>query len=159
MVPTRPPSPATSGRASCGTAPCGTARLRSGPTRSTVAAGGCSWTTRTPRPAYVATRAWVLSAANPWWFRGSAAEGVGSPHTGPRRVWPIAIAVRGLTATSAAERVAAARLLGATHADTFLAHESFDVDDPGRFTRPWFAWANSLVGTLLEATALEGLLA
>ena len=23
-------------------------------------------------------------------------------------------------------------------------HESFHVDDPGTFTRPWFAWANSL---------------
>ena len=110
-------------------------------------------------PTYLATRRWVLSAENPWWFRGTAAEGVGSPHTGPHLAWPIAIAMRGLTATTAAERLAAVRLLGATHAGTFLAHESFDVDDPGRFTRPWFAWANSLVGTLLETAAIEGLLA
>ena len=110
-------------------------------------------------PTYLATRAWVLSAANPWWFRGSAAEGIGSPHTGRRLVWPIAIALRGLTATTAPERLATVRMLGATHAGTFLAHEAFDVDDPRRFTRPWFAWANSLVGTLLEAAALEGLLA
>jgi meiotically up-regulated gene 157 (Mug157) protein len=110
-------------------------------------------------PIDVATRRWVLSGANPWWFRGDAAEGVGSPHTGPRRAWPIALAMRGLTATSDAERLAVVRMLGATHAGTFLAHESFDVDDPGQFTRPWFAWANSLVGELLERAALDGLLA
>jgi meiotically up-regulated gene 157 (Mug157) protein len=110
-------------------------------------------------PTYSATRRWVLSSANPWWFRGEAGEGMGSPHTGDRRVWPIAIALRGLTATSDAERLAAIRQLAATHAGTFLAHESFDVDDPARFTRPWFAWANSLVGELLERAALDGLLA
>ena len=109
-------------------------------------------------PTYVATRRWVLSAANPWWFQGATAEGVGSPHTGPRRAWPIALAMRGLTATSDAERLAAIRMIGATHAGTFLAHESFDVDDPARFTRPWFAWANALVGELLERSALDGLL-
>jgi meiotically up-regulated gene 157 (Mug157) protein len=112
----------------------------------------------TTDPTYIATRRWVLSAANPWWFQGEVAEGVGSPHTGPRRVWPIALAMRGLTATNDAERVAAVRMLGATHAGTFLAHESVDVDDPRQFTRPWFAWANSLVGELLERSALDGLL-
>jgi meiotically up-regulated gene 157 (Mug157) protein len=110
-------------------------------------------------PTYVATRQWVLSPANPWWFRGGVAEGVGSPHSGPRRIWPIAIAMRGLTARSEVERLEAVRLLGATHAGTYLAHESFDVDDPGQFSRPWFAWANSLVGELFERAALAGLLA
>ena len=109
-------------------------------------------------PTYVATRRWVLSPANPWWFQGLAGEGVGSPHTGPRRIWPIAVAMRGLTATSDAERLAAIRLLGASHGGTYLAHESFDPDDPTQFTRPWFAWANSLVGELLERAALDGLL-
>ncbi len=110
-------------------------------------------------PIYVSTRAWILSAANPWRFEGRLGEGIGSPHTGPRRVWPIAVAIRGLTATSDAERLTAIRLLGASHAGTYLAHESFDVDDPSRFSRSWFAWANSLVGELLERAALDGLLA
>ena len=109
-------------------------------------------------PRYVATRRWILSPANPWWFAGAAAEGIGSPHTGPGRVWPIAIALRGLTATDDAERLAAVRLLGATHAGTFLAHESVDVDDPRTFSRSWFAWANALAGELIEGAALDGLL-
>ena len=109
-------------------------------------------------PLYVATRRWVLSTANPWFVRGRLGEGVGSPHTGLGRIWPIAVAIRGLTATSSDERLDAIRLLGASHAGTFLAHESFDPDDPARFSRPWFAWANSLVGELLERAALEGLL-
>lgn len=109
-------------------------------------------------PIYVATRRRVLSSANPWWFQGRLGDGVGSPHTGPRRIWPIAVAMRGLTATSDAERLAAIRLLGASHAGTYLAHESFDPDDPSHYTRPWFAWANSVVGELLERAALDGLL-
>jgi meiotically up-regulated gene 157 (Mug157) protein len=110
-------------------------------------------------PTYRATRRWITSAANPWLFRGRVGEGIGSPHTGPGRIWPIAIAMRGLTATSVAERLSAIRLLGASHAGTFLAHEAFDPDDPSRYTRPWFAWANSLVGELLEVAALDGILA
>jgi meiotically up-regulated gene 157 (Mug157) protein len=66
--------------------------------------------------------------------------------------------MRGLTATSVEEQVAAVRLLGASHAGTYLAHESFDPDDPSRFTRSWFAWANALVGEFLERAALDGLL-
>lgn len=109
-------------------------------------------------PLYLATRLWVLSPDNPWWFAGKHAQGVGSPHTGPHRVWPIALAVQGLTASSTAERIACIRMLASTHAGTYLAHESFDPDDPTVFSRPWFAWANTLVGEFIERCALDGLL-
>jgi len=117
--------------------------------------GACAPTDAT----YVATRRRILSAANPWWFGGRLGDGIGSPHTGSGRIWPIAVAMRGLTAASDEERVGAARLLAQSHGGTFLAHESFDPDDPSRFSRPWFAWANSLVGEFLERAALDGLLA
>jgi meiotically up-regulated gene 157 (Mug157) protein len=32
-------------------------------------------------------------------------------------------------------------------------HEAFDQDDPSHFTRPWFAWANSLFGELVIGLA------
>ncbi|HVY50874.1 MAG TPA: glycoside hydrolase family 125 protein [Devosia sp.] len=116
--------------------------------------GGC----RPDDPRYLSSRRWILSRQNPWWFSGSAAEGVGSPHTGPGRIWPIAIALQGLTSGAAFEKLACARRLAGTHAGTYLAHESFAANDPGDYTRPWFAWANSLVGEFLESMAIEGLL-
>lgn len=35
------------------------------------------------------------------------------------------------------------------HAGTGFMHESFGQDDPGRFTRSWFAWANTMFGELI----------
>jgi hypothetical protein len=32
-------------------------------------------------------------------------------------------------------------------------HESFDANDPAKFTRPWFAWANTLFGELMVRLA------
>ncbi|MEV5607289.1 glycoside hydrolase family 125 protein [Streptomyces sp. NPDC052225] len=99
-------------------------------------------------PRYLATRAFVLSPANPTWYEGTAACGVGSPHTPEGYIWPIAIAVQGLTANDAATRLAALRTLIDTDAGTGAMHESFHRDDPHRFTRPWFSWANAMYAEL-----------
>jgi meiotically up-regulated gene 157 (Mug157) protein len=40
-------------------------------------------------------------------------------------------------------------MLKRTDAGTGFMHESFNQDDPGKFTRPWFAWANTLFGELI----------
>ncbi|MFJ8148832.1 glycoside hydrolase family 125 protein [Streptomyces sp. NPDC096048] len=97
---------------------------------------------------YRATRRFVLSSANPTWHRGAAAEGIGSPHTPDEHIWPIAIAVQGLTSTDRTERIAALRALLSTDAGTGQMHESFHKDDPSRFTRPWFSWANAMYAEL-----------
>ncbi|MEW2444519.1 glycoside hydrolase family 125 protein [Micromonospora marina] len=100
-------------------------------------------------PLYTATRAFVLSPDNPYYYAGRYAAGVGSPHQGEApRVWPIALAVQGLTTTDPAEREALLTTLAACDADTGLMHEEFHVDDPADFTRPWFAWANSMFAEL-----------
>ncbi len=104
-------------------------------------------------PLYLATRRAVLSERNPWWYRGSVASGIGSPHTPGRRVWPIALAVQALTSPDRAERLDLVRTLAATDAGTGFMHESFDVDDPADYTRPWFSWANSMFCELLLTLA------
>lgn len=93
---------------------------------------------------YLATRAFVLSLRNPYFFRGSVAAGQGSPHTLPGTIWPIALAVQGLTAVTDEEKRQILGTLVATNAGTGLMHESFHKDDPTIFTRPWFAWANAM---------------
>jgi meiotically up-regulated gene 157 (Mug157) protein len=95
-------------------------------------------------PTYLATRAFALSRANPFHFAGIAAAGVGSPHTPPNHVWPIGVSMQALTTTDPVEVKALLSTLAATTAGTGLMHESFHVDDPATFTRPWFGWANSL---------------
>ncbi|MFZ7087951.1 glycoside hydrolase family 125 protein [Curtobacterium sp. RRHDQ10] len=90
-----------------------------------------------------ATRRHVLGPANPYWFSGSAASGIGSSHTRPGRVWPIALAVEGLTGTPERRRELLDVLL-ATDAGTGRMHESFDVDEPRVFSRAWFSWADSM---------------
>ncbi|GAB3765088.1 glycoside hydrolase family 125 protein [Microlunatus parietis] len=106
-------------------------------------------------PVYRATRALILSPENPFYYEGSAAAGIGSPHTPPRYVWPIALAVQGLTSAEPAEQRRLIDLLIDTDGGTGLMHEGFDVDDPTRFTRPWFSWANAMFCQLiLEHTEL-----
>ncbi len=99
--------------------------------------------------AYLRTRRLVLSEDDPYFFRGSAAEGVGGPHVGLGMIWPLGIIVRALTSTSDQEIRTCLRWLRATHAGAGFMHEAFFEDDPTRFTRPWFAWANTLFGELL----------
>jgi meiotically up-regulated gene 157 (Mug157) protein len=106
------------------------------------------YTSRTD-PMYLRTRRYVLGPDNPYYFRGRAASGIGSPHTPAHYIWPLALAMQGLTASEASERETMVRVLSATTAGTGYMHESFNANDPARFTRPWFAWANSLFATLV----------
>ncbi len=95
-------------------------------------------------PTYQRTRAFILSSANPFFFSGQAAQGVGSPHTPGPNIWPISLCVQGLTSNDQLERLSLLETLIRTDAGTGLMHESFHQDDPKVFTREWFAWANSL---------------
>jgi uncharacterized protein len=98
---------------------------------------------------YLATRRFVLSDANPYFFRGSAAEGIGGPHIGQDMIWPMAIIMRALTTSDENEQRQCLRWLKTTHAGTGFMHESFNKDAPAKFTRAWFAWANTLFGELI----------
>ena len=100
-------------------------------------------------PVYLATRRFVLSEDNPWFFKGRNGEGVGSPHTGFDRVWAIGVTMRALTSGDDGEILECLRLLEWSTAGTGYMHEGFDLDDPADFSREWFAWANSLFAELL----------
>ena len=103
-------------------------------------------------PLYLRTRSFVLSRDNPYYFSGIMGHGVGSPHTGLNRVWPIAITMRALTASDDYDIVSSLKMLKSTHASTGFMHESFMKDDPTQFSRKWFAWANTLFGELVLET-------
>ena len=100
-------------------------------------------------PVYRQTRAFVLSGDNPYFFRGRAAEGIGGPHVGVNMIWPLGIIVRALTSTNDRETLNCLRMLKNTHAGTGFMHEAFDKDEPKKFTRSWFAWANTMFGELI----------
>ncbi len=100
-------------------------------------------------PVYSNTRAFLLSDFNPWFLRGTAAEGQGSPHTGKEMIWPMGIILRAMTSVDQKEIGYCLQMLRDTHAGTGFMHEAFHKDDPANFTRSWFAWANTLFGELI----------
>jgi meiotically up-regulated gene 157 (Mug157) protein len=68
-------------------------------------------------------------------------------------VWPLAIAVEGLTAVDAAERERALGRIEATLEPGGALHESVDPSAPRRHSRDWFSWADMLYVELVLATA------
>jgi uncharacterized protein len=98
---------------------------------------------------YRRTRRKVLSDDNPYFFKGSAAAGIGGPHEGLNMIWPMALIAQALTSNDDAEIRQCLNWLKTTHNSSGFMHESFDKDNPAKFTRAWFAWANTLFGELL----------
>ena len=107
-------------------------------------------------PVYRNTRRFVWSESNPYFFRGTAAEGIGGPHIGADMIWPMSLIMRALTSDDDAEIKRCVETLVNTDGGTGFMHESFHKDDPSNFTRPWFAWANTLFGELILRLADEG---
>ena len=110
-------------------------------------------------PLYLRTRAFVLGGENPYYYSGAKARGVGSPHTPAGYIWPIALCVQGMTTDDLDEQAGILDMLMHTHAGCFCMHESFDPDAPEKFTREWFAWANSMFGEFIYRLYEQGTLA
>lgn len=100
-------------------------------------------------PVYRNTRKFSLSHANPWFHEGKYAKGIGGPHVGENKIWPMGLIMQALTSDNDKEITGCLRILKNTHAGTGFIHESFHVDDPRDFSRSWFAWANTLFGELI----------
>ena len=101
---------------------------------------------------YQNTREMVLSDSNPFFFKGSAGEGIGGPHAGLNMIWPLSIIMRGLTSKDDKEIKLCLNMLQQSHAGTGFMHESFNKDNVANFTRKWFAWANTLFGEFVLET-------
>ena len=107
-------------------------------------------------PIYQNTRRLVWSQRNPYFFKGKAAEGIGGPHIGFDYVWPMSLIMRATTSTDEAEIRYCIETLRDTDGGTGLMHESFHKDDGAKYTRSWFAWANTLFGELIVKLQEEG---
>lgn len=105
---------------------------------------------------YRNTRAFLLSQDNPSYYTGTVARGIGSYHTPDHWVWPLALVMQGLTATSQAEKQDVLDELLASDPGDHLLHESFDPDDPKKFTRVDFGWPNALFSEFVM-TSFEGI--
>ena len=99
-------------------------------------------------PVYRNTRQMIMSKVNPYYYEGKVLSGIGSPHTPPDHIWPIALSMQGLTSESKEEVQRVFDLLLSSVPDSdmdqLFMHEGVHKDDPSQFTRPWFAWSNSL---------------
>ena len=100
-------------------------------------------------PLYLNTRKFSLSPDNPWFNEGKYARGIGGPHVGENRIWPLGLVMQALTSNDDQEIINCLTTLKNTHAGTGFIHESFNVDNPDEFSRSWFAWANTIFGELI----------
>ena len=107
---------------------------------------------------YLNTRAFLLSQDNPSYYTGNVARGIGSYHTPDHWVWPLALVMEGLTASSQTEKRDVLNQLLASDPGDHLLHESFDPNDPKRYTRPDFGWPNSLFSEFVM-TSFQGVAA
>lgn len=105
---------------------------------------------------YLNTRNFILSEDNPYYAVGKYARGVGSPHTAPGFVWHIGIVMQILTSVDRNEIMDCLQMLADTHDNTNFMHESFNPDKPSEYSRPWFAWANTLFAEMLESLMSGG---
>lgn len=105
-------------------------------------------------PIYQNTRAFILSKNNPFYYEGKIAKGIGSPHTPKDYIWHIALSMQALTSNDENEIKALIELIKDTDDHTHFTHEGFHKDDPSQYTRPWFAWSNSLFAYLIYQTYL-----
>lgn len=104
---------------------------------------------------YKNTRNYIWSTDNPFFFTGTAAEGIGGPHVALDMIWPMSITMKGLTSNDDKEINWCIETLKKTHGNTGFMHETFHKNDPTNFTREWFAWANTLFGEFLWKTYKE----
>ena len=107
-------------------------------------------------PIYQNTRRFVWSEDNPTFFRGKAGEGIGGPHIGYDMPWPMSIMMFAFTSNDDTEIAHCLHLLTSTDDNTGFIHEAFNKDNASKYSRPWFAWQNTLFGELILKLIADG---
>lgn len=98
---------------------------------------------------YKATRSFILSQRNPYYFNGRYASGIGSPHTPHGYIWPLSLVMEAITSTDQAEVAKVMGYIAASDTGDHRLHESFNSDWPESYTRDDFAWPNALFAQLM----------
>jgi meiotically up-regulated gene 157 (Mug157) protein len=101
---------------------------------------------------YQATRKYLLSTSNRYYYEGEALKGIGSRHTPSQYVWPMALIVQGLTedGDDIESNMAFQMKQLLTTACNDSMHESVSVKDPcSEFTRKWFEWVSKMTDVYL----------
>jgi hypothetical protein len=96
---------------------------------------------------YMATRRFILSSSNPYFyegtFKGEKISGIGSPHTPAGMIWPLAQEMQGMTTNQKDEQIRVLRMLLASDPGDHQPHESYAANNPKHFTRKDFGWAKA----------------
>ncbi|KAL3791706.1 hypothetical protein ACHAWO_006268 [Cyclotella atomus] len=106
---------------------------------------------------YANTQRFIFSKDNPQYVTGhneynGDIEGIGSSHTHnllPDDIWPMSLLMKGLVSDNVTEKIYLVHQLLKASAGTGWMHESFNANDPKRFTRSWFCWPDSLFAELV----------
>ena len=90
---------------------------------------------------YANTLNFILSKSDPYYHvghsKGMEFSGIGSPHTShiPNSIWPMAMIMEGLVSRNATRKIQLVNQVLASSAETGWMHESFDPNNPKKFSR------------------------
>ena len=99
---------------------------------------------------YINTRKRILSERNPYFIKGKFGYGCSSSHSYRRYNWPLFTIMQGLTSVDKEEIKNCLKMLIESAGNKYFMHESYDIDDINKYTREWFAWANSFFGVFVD---------
>jgi meiotically up-regulated gene 157 (Mug157) protein len=85
-----------------------------------------------------------LSGRNPEYFSGSIASGLGSAHTPVGWIWPLALALEGLTTNDPLEHERILDMILASDRGNHKLPEAFDPNNARNYTREDFGMPNGL---------------